>query len=250
MNSNFKLYSQYYDLLYQDKDYKRETDYIVELINKYHPNGNKILELGSGTGIHAELLAQHKYTVLGLERSEEMVFIANQRKNPNLSFQLADITKFNLHQKFDLAISLFHVLSYVNENEQLIQTFKNVHDHLNHKGIFIFDVWHSSAVYHLKPEKRSKVFKNNQIEVMRYANPVQYTETNVVNVHYDIHIKSMNDGTVTTVQEEHPMRYFSKPELELLAYGTGFKVLHSEEFLTKKTPAPTTWGVCYILQKI
>ena len=46
------------------------------------------------------------------------------------------------------------------------------------------------------------------------------------------------------------MRCFSIPEIELLANQTGFKLLHSEEFITRKAPAIDTWGVCFILQKI
>lgn len=250
MEDNFKLYSQYYDLLYQDKNYEEETNYLVKLIKEHHPTGGKILELGSGTGIHAELLAKQGYTLVGLERSEEMIAIANQRKSTTTQFKLADITQFELDEKFDIAISLFHVLSYVNDNQSLIHTFNTVYNHLNDNGLFIFDVWHSSAVYHLKPEKRSKHFKNEQIEVERTATPKVDTELNVVNVHFDIRIKNVSDDSITNFEEDHPMRHFSKPEIEILAHATGFKLLNSEEFLTKQAPSANTWGVCYILQKI
>lgn len=47
------VYLRYYDLLYKDKDYKREADYVDALIKKYHPEPKSIknlLELGCGTG--------------------------------------------------------------------------------------------------------------------------------------------------------------------------------------------------------
>ena len=46
------------------------------------------------------------------------------------------------------------------------------------------------------------------------------------------------------------MRHFSTPEIKLLAYTTGFELLHAEEYLTKAAPSEKTWGVCYILKKI
>ncbi|MFD0941961.1 class I SAM-dependent DNA methyltransferase [Pedobacter boryungensis] len=250
MNENFKLYSQYYDLLYQDKNYVQETNYVSGLIETYRPKSKSILELGSGTGKHAFLLAEKGYSVLGIERSEEMVAIANKKKNESVSFKVADITKFNLDQTFDIATSLFHVISYLNDNESLIQTFKNVHEHLNKDGIFIFDVWHSSAVYHQIPEKRTKILQNESIEVIRKANPVIYSEKNVVEVNYEIAIKNLSDKSINTIAERHPMRHFSRPEIELLAYATGFKLLGTEEFLTGSVPSTNTWGVCYILKKI
>jgi hypothetical protein len=37
----FEKYAKYYDLLYQDKDYPAESQYISSLIDKYHPETKK-----------------------------------------------------------------------------------------------------------------------------------------------------------------------------------------------------------------
>jgi SAM-dependent methyltransferase len=246
---NFKLYSQYYDLLYQDKDYLAETNYVDHLIKTYKPKSKSILELGAGTGKHAFLLAEKGYEIIGLERSAEMVAIANAKKNENIIFKVADITNFSLEGCFDVATSLFHVISYLTDNNSLVKTFKNVHKHLNEGGLFIFDVWHSAAVYHQIPEKRVKKLQNNTIKIVRKANPIIYPELNIVEVDYDITITNLRDHRVNQIHEKHPMRHFSKPEIEILAYATGFEVLHTEEFLTQKKPSTQTWGVSYILKK-
>jgi SAM-dependent methyltransferase len=249
MKDNFKLYSQYYDLLYQEKNYLAEATYVENLIKAYHPESKTIIELGSGTGKHAFLLADKGFQVLGVERSSDMVQIANQTIHENVNFKIADIVDFKTDQLFDVATSLFHVVSYLTDNKSLIQTFKNVNAHLNTNGIFIFDVWHSSAVNFQIPEQRSKTLKNGNIEVIRNAKPIIYPELNVVEVDYDITITNLEDHSVNLIQEKHPMRHFSKPEVELLAYATGFEILHTEEFETKKNPSVNTWGVCYILRK-
>jgi SAM-dependent methyltransferase len=250
MNQNFKLYSQYYDLLYKDKDYQAETDYLQELISRFEPSGKSILELGSGTGKHANLLAQKGYTVIGLERSAEMVAIANQGKKDKVRFEIADITNFDLKQSFDIALSLFHVIGYLTDNKSLVSTFEHVHQHLNNNGLFIFDVWHSSAVHFQVPEKRTKLLENKQIKVKREASPIIYPELNIVEVNYHVTISYLNTGAVQSFKEKHPMRHFSKPEIELLAYATGFEMIHTEEFLTKATPSVHSWGVCYVLRKL
>ena len=43
----FADYARYYDLLYQDKDYAAEADYVASLIQQYHQAAQSILELGS-----------------------------------------------------------------------------------------------------------------------------------------------------------------------------------------------------------
>ena len=37
------LYALYYDLLYRDKDYQTEADYITTLIRQYHPQAKSLL---------------------------------------------------------------------------------------------------------------------------------------------------------------------------------------------------------------
>ncbi|KQC02421.1 class I SAM-dependent methyltransferase [Pedobacter sp. Hv1] len=250
MDNNFKLYSQYYDLLYQDKDYDAETAYVVGLINTYSPASKSIVELGAGTGKHAFRLAKKGFKVLGIERSADMVGIAKKLENPQIEFQVGDITNFQVAEQFDVATSLFHVISYLTANEDLIQTFENVHAHLKPNGIFIFDVWHSSAIYHQVPEKRTKILSNQDVKVLREANPVIYPERNVVDVNYQINIQDLHTNEAQQINETHPMRHFSRPEIELLAYATGFELLHTEEFETKAIPSTATWGVCYVLKKL
>ena len=64
----FEKYAQYYDLLYQDKDYGTEAAYILTLINKYHPKTKQILEFLSGTIIHSRQLGDLRYLVTGIEK--------------------------------------------------------------------------------------------------------------------------------------------------------------------------------------
>jgi len=49
--SVFAGYSRYYDLLYRDKDYAGEADYIAGLIRSYSPNAKTVMEIGCGTGL-------------------------------------------------------------------------------------------------------------------------------------------------------------------------------------------------------
>jgi len=49
----FNAYAAYYDLLYKEKNYAEEAEYIHGLIQKNTPGAKTILELGCGTGQHA-----------------------------------------------------------------------------------------------------------------------------------------------------------------------------------------------------
>ena len=248
-SENFNAYSRYYDLLYKDKNYTSEANYVVQLIKANHNTATQILELGCGTGNHAAILCKEKYSVTGLERSAEMVELAKQKKIENFEPIVADITNFSINNKFDVAVSLFHVISYLTSNNQLVECFNTVNKHLNEKGIFIFDVWYTPAVYMQKPETRVKRISDNAIQGTRIAESTIHFNENVVDVNYEIHIQNKVNGITEVHQEKHPMRHFSIPEIALLADLTNFTVIKTEEFGTQEKPSENTWGVCFVLQK-
>ena len=248
-SENFNAYSRYYDLLYKDKNYTSEANYVVQLIKANHNTATQILELGCGTGNHAAILCKEKYSVTGLERSAEMVELAKQKKIENFEPIVADITNFSVNNKFDVAVSLFHVISYLTSNNQLVECFNTVNKHLNEKGIFIFDVWYTPAVYMQKPETRVKRISDNAIQGTRIAESTIHFNENVVDVNYEIHIQNKANGITEVYQEKHPMRHFSIPEIALLADLTNFTVIKTEEFGTQEKPSENTWGVCFVLQK-
>ena len=62
--------ARYYDILYRDKDYAAEAEFIHALIGKYAPNSQQILELGAGTGGHAQCLAELGLEVHGVEPAD------------------------------------------------------------------------------------------------------------------------------------------------------------------------------------
>jgi len=244
----FNAYSRYYDLLYRDKDYLAEAEYIASLFDRFGVSGKRLLEFGSGTGKHGRLLAARGYEVTGIERSAEMV--AQAEAAPGFSCQQGDICTVQLEQTFDAVLSLFHVVSYQTTNDAVQAVFARAAEHLEAGGLFVFDVWYSPAVYAQKPEVRVKRMVDEAIEITRIAEPVLRPNENRVDVNYTIFARDIASDAVQTFSEIHPMRHFSLAELDLIAHMNGFAVVGTEEFLTSKTPSEETWGVCLTLKKV
>ena len=244
----FNAYSRYYDLLYRDKDYVAETNYITELLERFGVSGKRILEFGSGTGKHGRLLAAHGYEVTGIERSAEMV--AQADVVPGFSCQQGDICTVQLGQTFDAVLSLFHVVSYQTTNDAVQAVFARAAEHLEVGDLFVFDVWYSPAVYAQRPDVRVKRMADEAFEITRIAEPVLHPNENRVDVNYTIFARDIATHAVQTFSEIHPMRHFSLPELELLAQMSGFQIIGSEEFLTGSAPSEKTWGVCFVIKRI
>ena len=125
----FNDYSKYYDLLYKDKDYVGEVEYINGILKENNLTNVNILELGSGTGRHGKIIGDLGHKVTRVEISHKMLDIAERTKNFNCI--QGDIINTKLNKRFDVVLALFHVISYISENNKLMSLFKNVNKHLN-----------------------------------------------------------------------------------------------------------------------
>ena len=251
----FQRYSAYYDLLYRDKDYPAEANYVLRTLRTADPKIRRVVEFGSGTGKHGRLLAAGGLQVTGVERSATMVGVSNDCDEPVLndgSFNCihGDIRTANAGTGFDAVISLFHVVSYLTQNDDLISTFQNAGRHLRSRGIFFFDVWHGPAVLSERPSIRVKRVEDERTRLIRIAEPQLDIEGSRVTVRYTMLAENRTDCHLTTFQEEHLMRYFFPNEIAFIASQTGFEVAHSEEFLSGTRSSEKTWGVAYLLRRL
>lgn len=249
--SNFHRYSAFYDLLYADKDYAAEADYVVHALGP----ARSVLELGSGTGRHGRLLADRGFDVLGVELSAEMAAEAQRRScdaghsTGSFACEVGDLRSFRAGRRFDAVISLFHVISYQTGNDDLAAAFETAADHLAPGGLFLFDVWHGPAVLSQQPGVRTKEAADAERRVRRTATPKLDTNLGTVRVDYNIEGEDLATGEAARFEETHLMRYLFPTEIGFLAAAAGFEQESSEEFLTGRPPSPDTWGVAYLLRK-
>jgi SAM-dependent methyltransferase len=243
----FDAYGSYYDLLYRDKDYGAEVEYVHGLLARHGIAGRELLEFGSGTGKHGRLLAQRGYRVLGIEVAAEMV--ARAASAPGFETKQGDIRTVRLGRTFDAVLSLFHVISYQTGNADVQAVFARAAEHLRPGGLFIFDVWYTPAVHAQQPQVRIKRLTDDDVAITRLAEPVIHANENRVDVNYTIIASSKASGECHELAETHPMRHFCLPELDLFAQAAGFERIGAEEFLSGAVPSESTWGVCVILRR-
>ena len=51
------------------------------------------------------------------------------------------------------------------------------------------------------------------------------------------------------ISEKHTMRYWFRSEINFFLKKAGFKILHSEQWMTGKELSSNTWYACYVVQK-
>lgn len=243
----FNAYAKYYDLLYKDKDYRSETDYINKFIRKFKPDSESILDLGCGTGNHDLFLAEKGFKTTGVELSSNMhsraVKLLNEKANKKLDlmFHKGDIRRIRLRKKYDVIISLFHVINYQTTNKDLDSVFKTVKMHLKKDGLFIFDFWYGPAVLNDRPVKKTKIIEEDEFKIKRYTIPEMRVNENLAVINFKIEVNDKKSDIKNKFRETHVMRYLFLPELELFFEKHNLEKIHIEEWLTGKRISDNTW---------
>jgi SAM-dependent methyltransferase len=203
------------------------------------------LDLGCGTGGHAVPLAERGYVVVGVDRSPEMLRRAAAHGSA-AHFELGDIASVQLPQTFDAVLMMFAVLGYQVRNADVQAALAAARRHLRPGGLLFGDVWYGPAVLAQRPSERVKVIDTpGGGQVIRVASSDLDSLRNTCTVRY--RLWRVEEGRVSAeVDEEHPMRYFFAPELELFLTDAGFELLRLGAFPTFEVePSEQTWNVAF-----
>lgn len=249
----FKDYAYYYNAFYQDKDYMAEALQVDTLLKRHGKDILDIINYGCGTGKHDLALSRLGYQCTGIDMSPLMIEIAQQNAREEGSpivFSVADIRNYELKRKYDAVISLFHVMSYQNSNQDILAAFNTARQALNVGGIFLFDAWYGPGVLSDKPVVRVKEIEDERNKLVRIARPVMHDKENVVDVCYEVLVVEKETGITKTINEVHNMRYFFKPELELLLESAGFRLLENIDCQTLGETDYTSWTSYFIAEAI
>jgi SAM-dependent methyltransferase len=230
----FGEYAQFYDILYGDKDYEAECDFLEEIFRRYAQGPMQtVLDLGCGTGGHVFPLMRRGYRVTGIDRSQDMLAIAQGKvtdRSPVPVFRQGDIRDVDLEQKFDAVIAMFAVMSYMTSNEDLLAALRTARRHLRPGGLFAFDAWFGPAVLTQKPTDRCKIIDRDGERIVRFVHPELRILDHVVEVNY--HVLRLREKQVADeTSETHSMRFLFPQEIGHYLDESGFRLRNLSPFL-------------------
>jgi len=240
----FDAYAAYYDLLYRDKAYGEESRYVTGLLADNSIHQGSLLELGCGTGRHAEHFASAGFEVHGIDLSPAMIEQAERRfgtAGKCARFEVGDIRDVRLQREFDAVVSMFHVFSYQSTNDVLYRAFRTAALHLRPGGVLVFDFWYGPGVLTERPAVRVKEMSDDRIDLVRIAEPQLLPNENCVDVHYRVLLTERSTGRSHRLEETHRMRYLFLPETYRMAQSHGLQVTAAYAGQTKEPLGFGAW---------
>lgn len=230
----FQQYAEFYDYFYLKKDYEYEVNFIINLFNKKNFNKGSIVEFGSGTGKHAKVFNNNsEFYITGYEISEDM--IKKSYKSKKFKPKLGDIRLSGQSNKYNAALSIFHVINYLVKKKDLESAFSNISRVLKKKGLVFLDYWENDINLRrkfLKGESVNKVNFGNDTEIERKLEIARTSTKNTLNLKMNFSI-FQKDKLINNFSENHKLRYFSEKELVNLAKKYGFNKISSGFFPSK-----------------
>ena len=243
---NFTIYSKWYDAFNSNKNYSEELNYVFQKVVQVYPSPQSWLDVGCGTGKHLASLLSRGLHVVGVDKSVQMLEIA-RKANPSIDFVTSDATSYRLDKKFDVASMLFHVMSYLSCDMELVSSLKNISRHLKENGIFAFDFWHTTGLRLDSPQSRVRSESIGNRRLFRISIPRETVHPNKVDIRFEFRWDT-SDGPLAH-QESHVMRHFSANELQHLLSDSGFQVLQCESWMKGRELEDEDWYGLIIAQK-
>jgi SAM-dependent methyltransferase len=136
MTPSYQAFARFYDAVQGDGS--EHTVFLRELIERYHPSAQTVLELACGTGSILKHL-RPDYEVIGLDLSAPMLGVAAE-KLPGVRLVEADMTQFDLHERFDVVLCVYDSINHLLDFAQWRNVFACAREHLNEGGILVFDI--------------------------------------------------------------------------------------------------------------
>ena len=132
-----------YDRLTSDVDYEATVDFYYEILKREGLKPRTAADLACGTGSVAAILAGRGLQVVGVDMSEEMLTVAQQKVQdiePAPRFVCQRLQELWLPTGVDLAVCALDSLDYITDPTDCQEAIRRVYKALNPGGIVIFDV--------------------------------------------------------------------------------------------------------------
>lgn len=139
--NSYERFAEVYDYLMEDVPYEKYVDWV----RRYAPNTEfpTLLDIGCGTGTLSLMFHEAGYDVCGVDLSESMLSIANQRMqeaNVSIPFYQMSMDELEGFNDLDIAVIPIDSINYLLHEEEVKETLNRVYDSLRPGGQLFFDV--------------------------------------------------------------------------------------------------------------
>ena len=247
--SGYGDFAYYYDVLTENVDYESRCDYIFNLLADNGVGKGILLDLACGTGSLSMLLGEKGYEVIGVDASEEMLSVAQEKRyesEADVIFLCQKMEELDLFGTINAAVCTLDSINHVTDEEKVREIIRRVSLFMEDKGIFLFDV--------NTPYKHRAVLGNNTfVYDMDEIYCVWQNETDenmLTSVSLDIFERDEEEDTYYKYSEQFQERGYELSFLEELLKENKFELIGIYEEMTTDPVKDNTERAVFVARKI
>ena len=229
--ASYMDFAKVYDMFMDNVPYDEWTKYLSELLNVYGVNEGLVLDLGCGTGNVTTRLCDRGYDMIGVDYSEEMLEIANEKRiqsGQNILYLNQDMREFELYGTVRAVVSICDSMNYITEEDDLLEVFRLVNNYLDIGGVFIFDM---NTRYKYSQIGDSTIAENREEGSFIWENTF-YEEEDINEYDLTLFIKDQDEKYDKYV-ENHIQRAYSLENVKKLIIESGMEFVCAYDAFTK-----------------
>lgn len=210
-------FASLYDVLMEDAPYDSWLQYAERHLLKH----GRVLDLACGTGTFSLMLAKRGYDVVGVDLSEDMLTMAEEKARKDrveIEFILQDMRELQGFQELEGITIFCDGLNYLRQEKDVKQTFFLLAQALKTGGVLLFDVHSPYKIDHIFDHQLYGE-NNEPLSYMWFCEPaeeslsVQHTLTFFV---------EKETGLYERMDEEQYQRTFEPKQYEQWLKDAGF----------------------------
>lgn len=242
-------FASVYDALMIEAPYDSWSEYLIKSMQEYGSGGITLLDSGCGTGEISARLKKAGFDVTGIDISEEMLAVAQQKsaeEGLRIPFYQMDMRKLEgFEEPFDAILICCDSLNYLTSEEDVKEAFRQASNNLKENGLLIFDV-HS-------PYKMEEIFKGATFaeaeEEASYIWNCFEGEAPLSVEHELTFFIQEQDGRYSRFDELHQQRTFTQQKYAEMLLEAGFETAAVHADFTMESPHPESERIFFIAKK-
>lgn len=246
---SYERFAYVYDDLMKDAPYEKWLELLLAKMEQYNVDGKHVLDLACGTGEFTVELAKHVFTVAGVDLSEEMLSMANDKAADaglSLSFFQQNMAELEGLGTYDTVTLFCDSLNYLREEEDISKTFAGVYTHLREDGLFLFDV---HSVYKMEKVFANQTFALSDEDVSYIWECFPGEAEHSVEHELSFFVRDEESGMYDRFDEFHYQRTYQASHYRALLEAAGFEVLELLSDLEDEPMHAETERILFVARK-
>lgn len=241
---SYEAFASVYDVLMQDVDYKKRTEYLLEIFDRYDRKPTLLLDLACGTGSFAKEMLERGIDVIGVDASEEMLNIARENL-PECLLLNQRAEELDLYGTVDGAICLMDSLNHITDYGDFCKAIERTALFLEKDRLFVFDV---NTEY-----KHKNILGDNCFVIENdgvFCTWQNETDENfLTNIMLDFFVEG-ESGEYQRFGEDFSERAYTKPQIETALNKAGLEIVAVLDDMSFKEQKETSERLYYVTRKI